>query len=88
MINIKPDVLKFLKELPPKQYKQIAQRILSLGNEEPHDSRHLSGYPGCFRIDVGEYRVIYTRKDNAVLVPLVGKRNGDEVYRDLKNSNL
>ena len=43
----------------------------------------LRGYP-FYRIDVGEYRVIYDLDGDVVRIILIGKRNDDEVYRRLR----
>jgi len=37
-----------------------------------------------YRVDVGEYRIIFNVRDGVLNVPLIGKRNGDEVYKQLK----
>jgi mRNA-degrading endonuclease RelE of RelBE toxin-antitoxin system len=41
---------------------------------------------GVYRVDSGEYRIVYCFDPNADLVEviLVGKRNDDEVYKQLK----
>ena len=55
-----------------------------LNNPEPHDSRLLKGSrSGNRRVDVGEYRVVYRVEDERVLILVAGKRNDDEVYRQL-----
>lgn len=86
-IDLKPRVIKFIRTLPPKHKKQVKDCILALGNDPlPHDARPLVGYYPYIRVDVGEYRVIY-RHDEAedlLTIVIVGKRNGDEVYRVAK----
>jgi len=73
---------KFLDDLEPKQFKQVASRVMSLGRDcRPSDMRHMRGHPGYFRITVGEYRVIYKAIDGMVHVVVVGRRNDDAVYR-------
>jgi mRNA interferase RelE/StbE len=85
MKQLKPtkQVLKALDGLDAKQYKQVASAILGLAsNSEPHDSRSLKGAErGERRVDVGEYRIIYTASEDLVEVLIVGKRNDDEVYK-------
>jgi mRNA interferase RelE/StbE len=39
------------------------------------------GRVGDRRTDIGEYRIIYSVDGNLVEILLVGKRNGDEIYR-------
>ena len=80
---------RFIKTLPPKQYKQVAGAILSLPNDpRPHDSRALKAGNNLRRVDVGEYRVVYRVEGDVLLVLVVGKRNDDAVYRMLARINL
>jgi mRNA interferase RelE/StbE len=83
-LDLKDTVLKYLKELPPKQSKQVALTILALTqNATPHDSIGLTGHAPWRRVDIGEYRVVYRFDDNTIYVPVVGKGNDSEVYRHL-----
>ena len=76
---------KFLDGLAGKQYKQIVSKILDLAlDPEPHDSQKLQGYDDKRRMDSGEFRIVYSYDDDTVFIELVGKRNDDEVYRDLR----
>jgi mRNA interferase RelE/StbE len=80
-------VLDFLKGLQPKIAAQIAKKVLALNVEPlPADSKELTGYSGYYRVDSGEYRIVYRFNANEDLVEiiLVGKRNDDEVYKQLK----
>jgi mRNA interferase RelE/StbE len=75
---------KFLEALDAKQNKQVSVRVLGLMHEsQPHDMRHLSGYPRHFRIDVGEFRVVYLIDGDTVNVKAINRRNDDAVYREL-----
>jgi len=85
-LNISNDVCKFLKNLPAKQSVQLYERIIGLSKTTlNNDIRHLSGYPGYFRIDHGEYRIIFKKENDIVFIPVIGKRNDDEVYRSDKS---
>ena len=80
-------VLEFLRGLPPKISNQIAKKVLALNiDPRPTDSKNLKGYPGFYRVDSGEYRIIYrfVSEEDLVEVILVGKRNDDEVYEQFK----
>lgn len=73
-------VLSFLKGLQPKIAAQIAKKVMSLNIDPlPPDYKELTGYPGY-------YRIVYRFDADADLVEviLVGKRNDDEVYKQLK----
>jgi mRNA interferase RelE/StbE len=74
---------KLLDDLPPKQFRQIIKKVFALlENPRPHDSEELRGYP-FLRNDVGEYRIIYDIQGDTLRLILVGKRNDEEVYRQL-----
>lgn len=79
--------IKAIGKFPLKHQSQIKKRILGFQKEPiPHDSESLKGYEPYRRCDCGEYRIIYrldTQKET-VYVLLAGKRNGDEVYKQLK----
>lgn len=77
---------KDLLELQAKIYKQVVSKILSLqGNCQPQDCKALKGYEGGYRVDQGEYRILYTIDEENKLVDVfrVGKRNDGEVYKNL-----
>lgn len=77
-------VFDFLDLLPAKQAHQISQKILKLFNDPlPIDSIPLKGYKHYRRVDIGEYRICYTYINDELSVDLVGKRNGDEIYKKL-----
>lgn len=69
--------------LDAKQYKQVGKTIIDLlSTPRPHDSQQLKGAAnGERRVDVGEYRIIYVEQENEIEILVLGKRNGDEVYR-------
>jgi len=86
-IDITKSAGKFIKKLPPKQYRQVVGTILALReNPTPTDSKQLIGYPEYQRVDIGEYRIIYRSDKDAVYIAIVGKRNDDEVYRRFKQT--
>ena len=83
-LDITHDSLKFLLTLDPRQFRQVVTALFRLLQDpEPHDSVSLSGF--LFRrVDIGEYRIIYHVDGEVLRVPLVGKRNDDDVYRRLR----
>ena len=89
MIDLTRRAQDFLKDLQPKQFKQVTNRILSLLRDPyPGDCKHLSGHPGFRRIDVGEFRVCYAVCAGVVRVAVVGLRNDDAVYKELKRVDI
>jgi len=78
--------VKFLKRLPYKQQQQILRQVTALQtNVRPADYKKLIGYQKYYRIDSGEYRIVYWWDEFLVHVIIVGKRNDSEVYRKLKH---
>jgi mRNA interferase RelE/StbE len=87
MLNLGRNASKFLGELPQKQYKQVASRTLDLLRDPaPHDRRPVKGTPGCWRIDVGEYRVAYRFDDQTVSIAMIDVRNDDRIYDRLERT--
>jgi mRNA interferase RelE/StbE len=83
-IRISRRAAKEQKNFPAKHRKQIAAKILQLQKDPtPNDSKKLSGYP-YYRVDVGEYRIIYQMEDDVLSILRIGKRNDAEVYRNLR----
>lgn len=78
------DAGKFIDRIPQKHARQILEKIEALRiDPEPGDSSLLKGAP-YRRADAGEYPIIYWFDDTTLSVVLVGKRNDDDVYRQLK----
>ena len=83
-LNLTNSVLDFVETLPAKQFKQITQTLFALlKNPTPHDSKQLKGY-SYRRVDCGEYRIVYQIYNDELQVIVIGKRNDDEVYKQLK----
>jgi mRNA interferase RelE/StbE len=90
LLLVSKSVAKDLQDLQPKQYKQVVAKILSLGAEpiQP-DCKALKGIEGGYRADQGEFRILYYIQEatdeqlGQVQIFRVGKRNDDEVYRNL-----
>jgi mRNA interferase RelE/StbE len=78
------DCLKFLRSLDPKPFRQVVTALPDLlHTPEPHDSASLTGFP-YRRVDMGEYRIVYYVDGEVLRVPLIGKRNDDDVYKRLR----
>ncbi len=82
-LSIQKSVLKELGALPVKQYRQVVSCILDLLNDPaPHYSKKLQG-SYYSRIAIGEFRVVYMADDENVYIYVFGKRNDDEIYKQL-----
>ena len=84
LVDLTRDAKEFIEDLQAKQFKQVVQKIFGLlSDPEPSDSALLRGYD-YRRADIGEYRIIYEFDETTLYIVLVGKRNDDEVYKQLK----
>jgi mRNA interferase RelE/StbE len=83
-LDITHDSCRFLFTLDPKQFRQVATALFRLLQDpDPQDSASLTGFP-FRRVDVGEYRIVYRVDGEHLRVPLIGKRNDDDVYKRLR----
>ncbi|GAX41058.1 addiction module antitoxin [Tolypothrix sp. NIES-4075] len=83
-LRITKSARKDLIDLLFKFFKQVMTKILLLPeNPRPQDYKQLKGYSGVYRVNSGEYRILYTILEDAIEVFRVGKRNDDEVYENL-----
>ena len=79
------DVIDFVSNLEAKQVRQVWNKITALKKEpRPNNSKHLSGYPGLFRIPIGEFRCVYEHNSDGVRIIVIDRRNDDKVYQELK----
>jgi mRNA interferase RelE/StbE len=81
-ISIKRSAVKEIEAIPQKKERQrIIKRIGNLAaNPRPPGSRKLSGNDR-YRIRQGAYRIVYSIKDNELLVVVVKVGNRKDVYR-------
>jgi mRNA interferase RelE/StbE len=64
LLLIDKSVAKDLQDLQAKQYKQVVAKILSLVTDpRPQDSKALKGIDGGYRVDQGEFRILYYIQD-------------------------
>lgn len=90
LLLIDKSLLKDLQKFPPKQYKQVVTKLLSLAvAPRPRDCKALKGVDGGYRVDQGEYRILYywlepeDDQPGQVQIFRVGKQNDDKVYCNL-----
>ncbi len=74
--------LKDLEKIPSKLQKQIGQKIRDLAfNPRPDGCKKLQGSDDLYRIRCGDYRVVYTIKDEILLVLIIEIGHRREIYR-------
>ena len=86
-ISLSQQAIKFLKKIPLKHAQQIEKTLRILKQcPLPHDSKKIKGSGEYYRVNTGEYRVIY-RIDSAnqlIIIAIIGKRNDGDVYKQFK----
>lgn len=81
-IRWKRSAAKELKKLPQATLLRILQSVESLATDpRPPGCRKLTGAEHTYRIRVGDYRVLYTIEDDAVLVEIIRVGHRRDVYR-------
>lgn len=76
-----------MKELA-KLDKPVARRIVGAidgleAQPRPPGARSLVGYPGLWRIRIGDYRVVYAIKDAELVILALRVAHRRDVYRNL-----
>ncbi len=79
---IKPSAAKEIEALPTaKIRREIVRRIESLADEpRPHGCTKLSG-AAKYRLGHGRYRIVYTVKDDRLIVVVVRMAHRKDAYR-------
>jgi mRNA interferase RelE/StbE len=74
--------VKELQALEKKERKKILERVAKLGTTpRPPGCKKLHDKESAYRIQVGDYRVIYQIRDAQLLVLVVKVGNRRDVYR-------
>ena len=81
-IILQPSVARELRKLPKGIQKRIGKKIDELAsNPPPPDAKTLAGSEGVLRVRAGDYRIIYTIKDQTLIVLVVRIGHRREIYR-------
>ncbi len=88
-IDFSRQAQKFLQELQqgnPKHARQLAHKLQALReNPAPPDAASMKGKAATWwRVDAGEYRIVYRVEADILKVAVIGKRNDADVYRRLE----
>ncbi len=81
-IQIEKKALKFLSSVPKKDYIKLREHINQLA-EDPHTpgSIKLLGSEDTYRLRYGNYRILYTVKNNEMLVSVIEIDHRKNIYR-------
>lgn len=82
-VNHKKSVVRDLKNLDKGEAKRVVEKLERGLKKDPDAGEQLKGkFAGLSRLRVGDYRVIYTRTKNGVLILLIAHRK--DVYKKLE----
>jgi len=80
-IELKKSVLKDFESIPRKDLRRIILAIESLANDpHPPQSKKLSGFEQ-YRLRQGDYRILYSIKDDLLIVFVVAVGHRKDIYR-------
>ncbi|NJL29381.1 MAG: type II toxin-antitoxin system RelE/ParE family toxin [Thermoanaerobaculia bacterium] len=83
-IEWKRSATRELRNLAPDARRRILAAVQSLAaNPRPHGSRKLVGAENSWRVRIGDYRVVYSIFEAALIIEIVRVGHRREVYRDL-----
>lgn len=83
-VQYDPRAMTELLKLDKPIARRIARAIDGLGVQpRPQGARSLVGYPGLWRIRIGDYRVVYAIKDAELVVLALRVAHRRDVYRNL-----
>ncbi len=81
-IELKPSAVRDMQRLPRSIQKRVAQKIDALGKDPfPRGSAKLEASVNLRRIRVGDYRIIYQVRQEALVVLIVRVKHRGDVYR-------
>ena len=80
-ITVKRSAAKELEGIPKKDLRKVVKRIKSLAQEpRPHQVQKLS-HKQQYRIRQGDYRIIYSIDDEALIIDIVKIGHRRDIYR-------
>lgn len=78
-VIIKKPAKKFIDRLPDHEKRRIVAAIERLPNDG--DIKKLQGASGYYRLRVGDYRIIYTVDNGALIICVVAAGNRGDIYK-------
>jgi mRNA interferase RelE/StbE len=83
-VKLTRTAVKEIGRLPPKIRSQIEGRLEALATHpRPHDAKRLVGRRRGYRLDAGEYRILYDIDDSGRVVAVWRVKHRKDVYRNL-----
>ena len=78
-IEIAAPARKFIERQPRQQQERILKAIAKLPTEG--DIKPLRGQPQIFRLRVGDYRIIYTIRNELLQILILNVGNRGDIYK-------
>lgn len=83
-IEITPNAGRQLRKLPANVRNSLAVAVDSLAdNPHPTGAAKITGVEHCWRIRVGDFRIVYQVRNKDLLVLVVRLGDRKEVYKDM-----
>ena len=82
-LKLSKEAARFLEKIPAKHVRQIAERIAALQADPTVPTEDLKNHPPFRRLKSGEYRIIHFIEDGTLYITLIGKRNDDDIYKQI-----
>lgn len=83
-VQYDPRAAKELSKLDRPVARRIVKIVDALGEQpRPQGARPLVGYPGLWRVRIGDYRVVYAIKDTELVILALRVAHRSDVYRNL-----
>jgi mRNA interferase RelE/StbE len=83
-LELTPAVVRQLRKLDGSVRRRIVAAIdRLLVTQRPPGVKALIGHPGMLRIRVGDYRVVYTVRDEQLVVLVIAAAHRSAIYQDL-----
>lgn len=73
---------KDIRELGKVSQMVVAKKIRGLPENNDSGSENLAGFSGIYRVQVGNYRIVYRKTSEGIFVILVGHRR--DIYKRVK----
>lgn len=74
---------KYLEKMPPKLARKIylSMREIAQGYEQGKDIKLMSGLKNTYRLRISDYRVIYERYEDILLIKIIEIGPRGDVYK-------
>ncbi len=80
-VTLADSARKELRNLPVQVIERVQPKLQDLaGNPRPSGCKKLHGYKNCWRVRVGDYRIVYTVDDTEKCVDVTRIAQRKEIY--------